>query len=458
MSNDLSIEFGAHAARARYEALAPAAVEVARRSTLDTLGVMLGAGGLVDAVQPVVELARDWGGRAESTVLGHGDRLPAISAAFVNGAMGHGLDYDDHLPEGHHPSVTVLPTLLALAERAGGVDGRRWLTALAVGQDVFARLRRNVAWKQDWFLTPVLGTIASAAAGANLLGFDEERSAHAIGIASSQAAMTMQTAYGTGGDLRALYGGFAAKAAVLSVQLAERGIRATAESLEGAAGFLPVYFGDWDRAAMIKSLGTEFQGESILYKLWPSCGVSHPYVHTALTLLAQGGSVAEIERIEVVGGDFARRLCEPLELRTAPPTPNDAKFSIPFTVALALHHGGISVGDFSTERRADPDLQETARKVHFIDDPDLNWGASLPSGAVRLVMRDGEVRHAAADHDETPGAAHNPLTWEQLVAKFTDCVAHARRPLGAERVGEVVARVRDLESCSDLGELAALLG
>jgi len=453
---DLSAVFGAYAAAAAFEDLPDGAVRAARYSTLDTLGVILGASGLVDLSPVVADLAREWGGRPESTVLGFGDRLPAPSAAFVNGSMGHGLDFDDHLPEGHHPSVTVLPALLALAERRGGVSGRELLTALAVGQDLFARLRKNVAWKQDWFMTPVVGTIASAAACARLLGLDAEQCGHAIGIASAQSAMTMQTAYGTGGELRAMYGGFAAKAAVVSAQLAERGIRATAESLEGKAAFLPVYFGEWDRDAMVAGLGSDFQGETILYKKWPSCGVTHPYIDTALRLLGPGRT-DEIERIEVFGGEFARQLSEPAELRRRPPTSNDAKFSLPYTVAMALLTGDISVGDFSAEQRLDPAVYEVARKVHFVDDPDLEWGETLPAGAVRITLRSGATLHAEASHDETPGASRNPLGWEQLTAKFADCLAHAARPPSESTRDEATAFVADLENRVDVAELARIL-
>jgi 2-methylcitrate dehydratase PrpD len=455
---DLATVLGRHVAEATYRALPEEAIRAAKYSTLDTLGVMLGASGLMDVMPGVVELTQEWGGRPESTLFGFGGKLPAVSAAFVNGSMGHGLDYDDHLPEGHHPSVTVLPALLAVAERKGGVTGEDFITALAVGQDLFARLRKNVAWKQDWFLTPVVGTLASAAACAKLLGLDAKQVADAIGIACTQAASTMQTAYGTGGDLRGMYGGFAAKAAVLSALLAEKGVKATSAPLEGKAGFLPVYFGEWDRDAMVAGLGTDFQGATILYKLWPSCGVTHAYIDTALRLIGGPGRTDQIEKIEVFGGDFAKQLSEPAEFRRRPPTSNDAKFSIPYTVALALLQGTVGVGDFSPERRADPLVYEVASKVVFIDDPKYNWGKELPAGAVRLVLEDGRELYSEARHDETPGAAHNPLNWSQLVTKFEDCTAHAVRPFEDTEIKQLVTTIDQLESVADVAVLTSQLG
>ncbi|MGE2715461.1 MmgE/PrpD family protein [Mycolicibacterium litorale] len=454
---DLAETFGQYVARVTFGDLPDAAVQAAKFSTLDGLGVSLAASGLMGVMPGVVELAREWGGRPESTVLGFGGKLPAIAAAFVNGAMGHGLDYDDHLPEGHHPTVAVLPALLALAERRGGVTGAEFVTALAVGQDLFARLRKNVTWKQDWFLTPVIGTVASAAACAKLLDLPADRVADAIGIACTQAATTMQTAYGTGGDLRGMYGGFAAKAAVLSALLADKGVRATSAPLEGSAGFLPVYFGQWDRDAMLAELGREFHGATILYKLWPSCGVTHAYIDTALRLMDGPGRAGEIAAIEVFGGDFARRLSEPPQLRRRPPTAVDAKFSIPYTVALALTTGTVGVGDFSDERRCDPAIHAVADKITFVDDPDCDWTGALPDGAVRIRLRDGSELHSAAHHDQTPGAARRPLDWPQLVDKFTDCVRHAVTPLDDVRIKSVVDTVGHLESLDDVEELTASL-
>lgn len=454
---DLATVFGRHVAATTTAGVPPEARRAARYSTLDTIGVMLGASGLMDVVPVLVHLERHKGGIEESTVLGFGGKLPAESAAFVNGAMGHGLDYDDHLPEGHHPSVAVLPALLAVAESRGGVSGAEFLTALAVGQDLFARLRKNVVWKQDWFMTPVVGTLAAAAACGRLLGLDGDRIGHAIGIACTQAATTMQTAYGTGGDLRGMYAGFAAKAGVFSAQLAEAGVRSTTEPLEGRAGFLPVYFGEWDRAAMLSGLGTDYQGATVLYKRWPSCGLTHAYIHTALGLLGPGRT-DEIDRIEVVGGDFAKQLSEPVEFRRNPPTSNDAKFSLPFTVASALIRGTIGVGDFSAERRADPAVHDVAKRIEFVEDRRFDWGSELPAGAVRIVLRDGQELYAECSHDETPGASRNPLGWDDLVAKFEDCTAHAAHPPAAETVEQVVATIDGLESVADVAVLTHRLG
>jgi 2-methylcitrate dehydratase PrpD len=380
--------------------------------------------------------------------------MPAPSAAFVNGAMAHGLDFDDHLPEGHHPSSTLIPALFAVAESRGGVSGKEFITAVAIGQDLFARLRKYVHWKQDWFMTPVIGSLSTAVACAKLLGLEERQIVSVFGIASMQAAGTFQVAYGTGGNLRGTYAGYAAKTGVMAAYLAKAGITGTTAPLEGQAGFLEVYFdNDYDRDAMVANLGTDFEGRSIVYKLWPSCGASHGYIDATLRLLGEAGRGDEIERIEVIGGDFAKRLSEPIEDRRRPASEVDAKFSIPFTVAVAVARGAVGVGDFSADKRSEDTVSKIADKISFTEDPKYNWSEELPSSAVRITLTNGEVLEAETTHGETPGSTENPLTWDDLIQKFTDCASYAVEPLPKDRIAQLARTIQDLEEVSDVAEI-----
>src|SRR4051794_5325802 len=113
-----------HVATTPFEALSPDAVGTAKRSILDTLGVCIGGIGMMPSMGELVDLLGDER-PAESTILGTGRRVPARTAAFVNGTAAHVLDYDDmHEIMGAHPSGPIIPAALALAERIGNVDGK----------------------------------------------------------------------------------------------------------------------------------------------------------------------------------------------------------------------------------------------------------------------------------------------------------------------------------------------
>src|SRR5690348_5081414 len=149
-TDDLACHFANLTVSTRYSDLSAEAVDAAKKTVLDTLGVSLAASGLEASVGSVLAYGMEAGGRSEASVIASQMKLPAASAAFVNGAMSHCLDYDDYTYWGHHAASSIIPVAFALAERVGGISGKEMITAIAVGQDIFGRLRRFVEWQQDW--------------------------------------------------------------------------------------------------------------------------------------------------------------------------------------------------------------------------------------------------------------------------------------------------------------------
>ena len=402
---DLVEHFAHHIAGATYDQLPPAAREAAKKSILDTLGVILAASGMEPGVHGVIDLVREAGGRPESTVLAFGDRVPALWAAFANGAMAHCLDFDDQTPWGQHSASSIVPAALAVAERRGGVSGKELITAVAVGQDVFARMRRNVGWRKDWNLSTVLGVFAATAATSHVLDLTEAQVAHALGVASMQSSGVMEIVAGIGSNLRALYAGFSAKGAVLATLLAEKGVTGVEHLFEGEYGVFATYFGGrYDRDAMLMDLGRDFQGSSTLYKLWPAVGTSHGHISATIGLVVDNDIAAEdIAEIRVHVGDYHELMCRPLEVRNAPTTLVDAKFSLPFLVAVAAVRRGVGVSDFSDQGLRSPEVLAVAQKVVPVADASLNWDLDLPTGRVEIVLRDGR-RFARTGHG-VPGTS-----------------------------------------------------
>ena len=355
---DISHELADFAARTRYEDLPPRAVEAAKKSILDTIGVMLGASGVEPAVRPIIELVTEAGGREEATILGFGGRVPAAAAAFANGTLAHGLDYDSQTPWGAHPDSSLIPALLALAERKGGVTGEELLAAVAIGQELFIRLRCNVGWHMDWNLSSVVGVYSGVGACGALLGLDAEEIAHAMGIVSLTAGGTMEQIFGLGSDVRGLYAGFIAQSCVNAVLLAQKGMLGMNDLLEGEAGVFTVYFkGEYDREKMLENLGSEYLCAGMTYKYWPAVGNAHTYIHAAIELIRENPlRVEDIETVRVYVGNFAERMTQPLEQRRSPQTMMDAKFALPFVVALALVRGRMKISDFSSEALHDLSL------------------------------------------------------------------------------------------------------
>lgn len=454
---DLCHHFARFVANARYEDLPAEAIEGAKKTTLDTLGVTLAASGMEPAVRALVELLQESGGSEESTVLGFGGKLPAISAAFANGSMAHCLDFDDQTPWGAHAASSIIPSVFAIAERTGGVSGRRLITAVAIGQDLFARLRCNVGWNQNWNLSSMVGAFSATASAAYILGLSAEQTSHALGIASQQSCGTMEVIFATGSDLRGMYAGFTAKGAVIAALLAQKGITGIGTLFEGKAGIFNVYFGGkYDREKMLDGLGERFLGGTTLYKAWPAVGNSHTYVHATIELMKEKGIAAkDIETIRTFVGDFTYTMCTPLEVRRAPGTLVDAKMSLPFIVGIAASKGKMGIADFSETALKDPEVLAMAAKVVPVRDPNQNWTYKLPDGRIEIVTRDARVFERLGD--KVPGSPEAPLTWEQIFEKFVSCASVAQIPPSEASIKKAQELVRQLEDVGDATEVLRAL-
>lgn len=457
-TRDIVHHFADFAAGLRYEDLTPEAREAAKKSILDTLGVILAASGMEPAARVVRDIVLETGGSGQCTLLGFPGKGPALMAAFQNGGLAHCLDYDDQTPWGQHAASSVVPAVLALAERQGGISGRDLIAAVAVGQDIFARLRCNVGWKKDWNLSTVMGVYSATAAAGRAMGLPHRKIAHAIGIASMQCSGIMEMVAGRGSDLRGLYAGFSAKGAVLAAMMAEKGLTGIEKMFEGTYGFFNTYFGGrYDRDKILEGLGKTFLGAGTLYKRWPCVGTSHSHMKAIIDILVENDlPVERIAEIRLHVGDYHDLMCQPMAERCAPATLADAKFSLPFLVAVAAVRRGMSVRDFSEDGLHDPRILATARKMTLVADPALNWTLDLPPGRVEVFARDG--RQWLRVGEKVPGNADAPLDWDQLGKKFDECASVAAVTLAPDRLSRAKDIALDLDSVADATELIRLLG
>ncbi len=450
---DLCRDIAAFACGTTYEKLPSPAVEGAKKTILDTLGVILAAAGLEPAARGVVDFANESGGRGEASILGFGTRVPAVMAAFANGAMAHCLDYDDQTPWGQHAASSLIPAVLAVAERTvmdgGPVSGRNLICAVALGQDLFNRFRRHTGWQKDWNFSTAMGVYCATAACGYLMRLDHEQLANALGIASMQSCGTAAVLNAVGSDLRAVYAGFPARGAVTAALLARKGITGVPRLFEAKYGVMDLYFGNrFDRAAFLNGLGTQYTGGLTLYKRWPAVGTAHSHIHATIELVkAYDIDPAQIAEIRVFAGDYHRLMSEPLESRRAPTTIVDARFSLPFLVAVAAVRRGMSLGDFTKEGLEDPRVLSAAQKVVVVDDRSLDWKLELPPGRVEIVLRNGQSFERVGTN--VPGNPEAPMAWNDIVDKFTDCASHSPLRLNATQLEGVHTAVASLDTLED---------
>jgi 2-methylcitrate dehydratase PrpD len=457
-----------HAASLAYDALPPQLVELIKQIVLDTLGVAIGASGLAPEARIVAEYVDALGGRPESTVLGFGFKAPAPWAVFVNGSLGHMLDYDD-VGAGGHVGIATVPVAFAVAEGLGRVSGRDLITAIAAGTDLHTRLDLAVRlpdWTmtEGWFATQLFDFLSSAVTAGRLRGFDAERIENALGIAFTQVSGSRQMAVGASTDLRSMQAGFSGQGAVLAAELAARGIVGSKEIIEGRYGIYKTYVRNqpaW--SALTQGLGTSFPLlDEHGFKVWPACGYTRA-TNTATQRLRRENRLSpeDVETITVIGGTGATRLLsEPIELKRRPQLSIDGKYSIPFTTAVMMVRGNVTLRDYTEEGLRDPAVLAIADRVGYRADPDaalpIGGQSALSRPTVEIRTRDGRL--LSCTPEGVPGDPTHPVGWDLLEAKFRDYVSFANRPLipgGAERMIELA---HDLHRLDDTTEILNLLG
>ncbi|MGH7392512.1 MAG: MmgE/PrpD family protein [Candidatus Rokuibacteriota bacterium] len=449
----LAARLAAFAHDLTFDRLPPEVVASVRLRVLDVLGLAL-AGSTQDFAPAVHGALETWDARGDCTVVGGKVTAAAPLAALANGALAHGLDFDDtHAASITHASAVVLPAVLALAE-SQGADGRATATAAVAGYEAIARLGMaapGAFHERGWHATSVCGVFAAALAAGKVLGLDERRLTAAVGLAGSFAS-GVQEFLADGSWSKRAHAGWAAHAGVVAATLARGGFTGPASILEGRFGLYRTFLGQAPDEAPFDTLGTTWETLAVGFKPFPCCHYLHAYLDCALALRAAHGLTAEaIERVEcLVPAGEVPIVCEPVAAKRRPRTAYDAKFSLPFSVAAALVDGAIGLDTYAPDRLGDPRVLALAARVEHRVDPHSRFPDGFP-GWIRIGLAGGRVLEAR--EPDGRGGPRRPLPAEALVEKFR---ANAARALPADRLAAVERAARGLDALGEVGALMRL--
>jgi 2-methylcitrate dehydratase PrpD len=456
-NNDNTSLLAEFASGTDYERLPPNVVELAKRVLLDTIGVMLAATTLEKAVLPIIKLAKEGGGKEESTIIGFGGKVPCWMAAFANGALSHALDYSSSDNRGVAPGGATVPAALAMVERIPQTSGKQLIAAIAVGNEVLMRIGGAITRNPmdfGWVSPMLLGTFGAAVTAAKIAGLGPQHMMDAMGIALQQAGGTWEMAEDPTSTFRALRNCFVNKTGVLAALMAQEGISAAKDPLGGKYGLYRQYFqGGYDPSVLTNGLGSEFRFENISFKPYPSCRDTHTSIEAALRLAKQYDIVPEqVEEIQLTIGPAGEKAFLPREQRCQPQTSIEAKFSLPFTVATAIARRKVALVDFSASAITDPDVLSLARRVNY----KVKGGSTgLDPGIVDVRLKNG--RHFHKEVVNPPGGPQSPMSLGDLVEKFRDCADYSLKPLRSSDVDAIIAYLADLEHQVNLSELIGML-
>ncbi len=447
----------------RLEEVPAEVVGYAKLALLDTLGCGL-FGSTLPWGQTVVRFARRLGRGGEATVWGDGCLLPAANAALANGTLVHAFEMDDlHARGVLHPGSVTATAAFALAERRergrkAPVEGRRVLEAIVAGYEVGARVGLACGYaklKKGFHPAATTGVFCAAAAASRILNLNAEATHDALGTAGTQAAGLMASQYGS--MVKRMHMGLAAQSGIYGADLAAMGFRGVRGVLEAPyGGFLGTLVGEAaEPAAILDGLGERYEMLGVGFKIYPSCGSSHTTIDALLAIRERCPDLSPdaVESVEIHTTTAVR---DHVGWPYVPDTVTSAQMNLPFTAATLLRDGALTVESFADHRLRDPELVSLAGRVTVLADPELDAMGRDRRHTVRVAVLLNDGRRFEESRTHGKGTAKNPVSPEELRAKFADL---AGRVVGDGRAAAIREMVEDLEQLPAITPLAdAMVG
>jgi 2-methylcitrate dehydratase PrpD len=353
----------------------------AKRALVNFFAVAL-AGCRGGPVEIALQSLASFSGREQATVVGRGERVDALSAAFLNAASANVLDFDDtHVPTAIHPTAPVAPALFALAELRP-VTGRDLLAAFVLGVEIECRIGGAIFpghYTKGWHITGTCGVFGAATGAGKLLGLDGERMVWALGNAATQSSGLCEC---LGFAAKSIGVGNAARNGLWSALLAEKGFEGPPEPVAGVQGFLNAMAEPPNWPLLTGALGETWALAQNAIKPYPCGFVIHPFLDCVLEWRRAHPGEA-IERIILRGNPLLSDRTDRPDISTG----RESQVSVQHAVAAALVLGKAGLEQFTDACARDGAVIEMRRRITVVRDPAIPVSAA----EVALTTTDGKT-------------------------------------------------------------------
>lgn len=441
-----------HALGLTYQAIPPAVIDRTKQLFLDFLGVALGGralGASSEALLGGVQKLAD-GAQGPCTVVGGREGQVPHFAALLNAAFAHSMDFDDtHRESLMHQGAPLFAALLAGAEVAGS-SGKDFLTAAVAGYDIGGKLgaaHGDGVHRRGFHPTATTGIFAVTAAAGRLLGIEKKTLTDALGLDLSLAAGCQQFLE-TGGWNKPFQVGLTAHHALYSLAFARAGLQGTRRPLEGRYGYYVTFAEPGsDLTKATDGLGQRFEALYTALKPYPCCRFDHAAIDAVVNIVKREAiRPEEVERIDVfIPNTNYQLVAEPVEVKRRPREIVDGQFSVYFATAIAAVEHGYT---WESYQRLDDSLVQRLMEQTFAHPSDdlIEMSAQVVIKTARGTWKE-EVR-------QPKGEPENPMTWQEIRAKFASL---ASRSLEKQRADRIVEIVQELEHQGNLSALTSAL-
>ncbi|MDA4125366.1 MAG: MmgE/PrpD family protein [Thaumarchaeota archaeon] len=438
----------------KYSGLNGRTVKEMETRIVDALGCAIGAfyeEPVRIARRSVEGLSRGGG----STILGTAFSTSPDLATFVNGLMVRYFDFNDTYlsKEPAHPSDNLAPCF-AVAETEGST-GKDLIAAAVAAYEIQCRLCDAADIRHRGWDHVNYGLVSSSLAAAKLMGLGRKEATHSVNIAlNGHIAMRQVRA----GELSMWKGASFANAArngVFAATLAREGMTGPAPIFEGEMGFFKQVSGPFDLDT--ESFGGRrgsYRVNETYVKYWPAEYHAQSAIWAALEVRKKVKDVRGLESVLVETHEAGYTILGKGREKWAPGTKETADHSLPFIVGMALLRGKVDNSTYSARNLKDPANIAFLEKIRVVEDPGLT--AKYPDRGMpnRIRVREAGGKEAKAQVDVPRGHPRNPMSKEDVEAKFLGlCGGH----LGKARAKDALRRLWKLEEEKDMGEVLGLL-
>jgi 2-methylcitrate dehydratase PrpD len=446
----ISSELARFSYETSFSQVPPEVLQKAKLMVLDTFGVCLSSSQF-EFGRDTIKLAEEWETQGGVSLIGSSLKVAPHHAALVNGILGHGQDYDDtHAESVVHPSSALVPAMLACAER-DHVDGKRALLALVVAIEVSIRLAMPALNKfhlRGFHTTSVACTFGAALLSSRTRNDSLEACVEALGICGSFASGLLECVPARSSAKR-LHAGWAGLCGIMASDFAKTGFTGPTSVIEGSLGlYNSILRGEqYDLGNILDGIGQDWEILNTRAKLYPCCHYLQSFIECAATLRrSENFSVDNIVSIDCqVTAGAVNMICKPWDLKIAPVTGYDARFSLPYAICIMLYKGKAGAEEFEANEWTHEPLRDLMSKVSYKVNP--NYSVKDMPGSVKITMSDGRV--LGYEMAKVRGDREQPFAEGEIIEKFLGCTEH----LGKNHAERLVDVVLSMETLEDVGNL-----
>lgn len=454
MDKTISRKMAQFALNLQYADLPGKVVNEVKRYLYDSAGCAYGGYRTKD-VNILRDIYTDMGGKKEATLIGFGDKMPAVNATLVNSLMVRALDFNDIYwkEDPSHPS-DIIPAALAVGELVDA-SMEDVIVAIVLAYEFEQRLCEFAVpgvRERKWHHATLTQFVSPIVAG-KLLGLTEDQMVMAIGINGCHNHTIGCPTAGKLTMMKNTVDPMAVQTGVFAALMAQKGYSGTEAVFEGKEGFMDVFGPKWDENKLLGDLGKNFKILECSMKAFPTEALTH--THITATLKAVKGNNISYDQIEKVTVTTIARACDILfdPHKYRPESRETADHSLPYCIAAALVDHQITTQSFSEEKLKDERIWQVIDRIKGEASVEFEkmFPAKQPSKVV-VKTKDGKEYSEYLEYPK--GDPREPMTMEDLTAKFN---ALSDGLLSAKRQKEVQEAIFACEKLSARKLMAKLV-